>query len=84
MVDLGTIFVLIVARRTVVRVSGGRQEVGVQCWLQTNERKLFLVGAGVESSFEFSGVPATTSNLLEATWENRLCRCSRRIVFLFI
>jgi hypothetical protein len=71
-----------------VRVSGGRQEVGVQCWLQTNERKIamevFIVGAGVESSFEFSGVPATTSNLLEATWENRLCRCSRRIVFLFI
>ena len=65
-----------------MRVSGGRQEVGVQCWLQTNERKLFLVGAGERelkavSSFQ---VPATTSNLLEATWENRLCRC-RRIVF---
>ena len=73
-----------------MRVSGGRQEVGVQCWLQTNERKIAMEvfiwerDAGVESSFEFSGVPATTSNLLEATWENRLCRCSRRIVFLFI
>ena len=41
-----------------MRVSGGRQEVGVQCWLQTNERKIameFFIGSGgVESSFEFS------------------------------
>jgi hypothetical protein len=41
--------VLIVARGTVVRVSGGRQEVGVQCWLQTNERKIAMevfIGSG--------------------------------------
>ena len=32
-----------------MRVSGGRQEVGVQCWLQTNERKIAMevfIGSG--------------------------------------